>query len=297
MPVLRANLLLALTAFIWGSAFVAQRVGMEHMGPMTFNAIRFALGTLLLLPLALRPGSGLLTRRDLALGMGVGAVLFAGSALQQIGLVWTSATNAAFLTGLYVPLVPILGLALGQRVHWSIWPAVALAVCGMYLLSTTSGLHLRPGDAAEIGGAVFWALHVLALGSVGPRVDVFRLASLQYLACALLSAAAALLYEHTTLGAVRAAAIPIAYGSVLSIAVAYTLQVIAQRHTPAAHAALLLSLETVFAALCGWLVLGETLSARGMVGCAAMLGGILGAQLLPLLPRRHKRTSQQATDP
>ena len=286
---LKSDALLLLAAAIWGFAFVAQRAGMEYVGPFTFNAVRFALGALALVPFILArrtsPASVRGRRREaggrlsVVFGGGLaGLVLFAGASLQQVGIVYTTAGKAGFITGLYVILVPILGLALGHRPGLWTWAGAALATTGLYLLSATEGIALAPGDSFVLLGAFFWAAHVLIIGRFSPRVDVLRLALVQYLVCSALSLAVAGSVEVTTVAGLRGAAVPILYGGVLSVGVAFTLQVAAQRRAPPAHAAILLSLETVFAVLGGWLILGEVLGPRALTGCALMLAGILWSQ-------------------
>ncbi len=291
-PVWRADLLLLLTALIWGSGFVAQRVGMESMGPMLYNALRFALGALVIVPLALRPrrvhgGRPLGPGQTLALGIGAGTILFLGASFQQVGLVYTTAGKAGFITGLYVVMVPVFALLIRQRSGAGTWAGAALAAAGMYFLSVTEAFTVNPGDLLNLAGAVFWAFHVLLLGTVASRAHSVRLALVQFLVCAALSLAVAVAAEPLSLAAVRAGIVPVLYGGVLSVGVGYTLQVVAQRDAVAAHAAIILSLEAVFAALTGWLVLDETLGSRGLLGCALMLAGMLVAQITPLWMRRR----------
>lgn len=290
--VLKADGLLLLTALIWGTTFVAQRVGMESIGPMLYNGLRFALGALCVLPLALR-GSGASAHtigagHALLGGCAAGVVLFCGASLQQIGLVYTTAGKAGFITGLYVILVPILGLFLHQRAGWEVWAGALAACAGMYLLSVTEQFTIGYGDALELGGAAFWAIHVLLVGWLASRIHAVRLACIQFTACAILSLLVAVATEPLVWSAVREATIPILYGGVLSVGVGYTLQVVAQRDAVPAHAAIILSMEAVFAVLAGGLVLGETLSVRQGLGCALMLAGMLLVQLLPLLRRRRR---------
>ena len=289
--VLKADWLMLLAAVIWGGAFVAQRMGMAHVGPLTFTGVRFALGSLVLLPLALRPGkdarvkSGLprlvASRPTLWGGLMAGAILFGGAVLQQIGLVHTTAGKAGFVTGLYVVIVPLLGLLLGHRVGLGGWLGTALAVVGLYLLSFTERFSLAPGDLWVLVGAFFWAGHVLVLGWLSPRVNVVRLACAQFAACSLFSLIGAALTEEIALAGIIAAGIPILYGGLISVGVAYTLQVVAQRDSPPHHAAIILSMEAVFAVLAGFLLLGETLTARSAAGCGLMLAGMLLVQLWP----------------
>jgi drug/metabolite transporter (DMT)-like permease len=285
----KADSLLMLTAIIWGGAFVAQRVGMDFVGPLTFNGVRFALGALTLLPLVLRGNKNRGTGQDLdnnfsgkqaILGGGLaGLVLFAGASLQQVGLVYTTAGKAGFITGLYVVIVPILGML------WKQWPGrgastgAVLAAVGLYFLSVTEEFNLAPGDAWELAGAFMWATHVLILGWLSPRVDVLKLACAQYAVCSCLSLLVAGHTETITVHGLAEATIPILYGGVMSVGIAYTLQVVAQKVAPPTHAAIILSLEAVFAALAGWLILGEVLTTRGLFGCGLMLAGMVVSQL------------------
>ena len=281
----KAEILLLLTAIIWGSAFVAQRVGMDHVGPFTYNGVRFLLGALSLLPLLwisrrssplIPPGSGRLTLIGSLL---VGLILFAGASLQQVGIVHTTAGKAGFITGLYVVVVPLLGLLWGQRTPWGTWAGAALAVIGLYLLTMNERLTLTQGDGLVLIGAFFWAGHVLAIGWLsGRHVEPVLLACLQFIICGVLSLAIAIASEPISLEGLQGGALPILYGGLLSVGVAYTLQVVAQRDAPPAHAAIILSLETVFAALGGWLLLNETLAGRGLIGCGLMFAGMLLSQ-------------------
>jgi len=292
---IKSDALLLTTAVIWGFAFVAQRVGMEYVGPFTFNGIRFGIGSLSLLPLVLmsreQPAA---TKNILAppglktilLGGGaLGLALFAGASLQQIGLVYTTAGKAGFITGLYVIIVPILGLFWRQQPRVGTWIGAVLATIGLYLLSVTEVFTIELGDLLVLVGAFFWAAHVLIIGWLSPRINPIKLAFSQYVACSILSLIAASGVETITFTSIVAAAIPILYGGLLSVGIAYTLQVIAQRDAHPAHAAILLSLEAVFAAIGGWLILGEIISARGLVGCGLMLSGMLLSQLWDLIGR------------
>ena len=299
----RSDALLLLTAVIWGFAFVAQRIGMEHVGPFVFNGVRFALGALVLLPLMWRNGVGqnakptqagpVRAKTAVAGSLLAGLALFSGASLQQVGLVYTTAGNAGFITGLYVVIVPILGLGLGQRTNAGTWLGALLAAIGLYLLSVTAEFTIAFGDLLELIGAVFWAVHVHILGWLSPRMDSLKLAFGQYTACALLSLLTALIFESNTWMGLYQALLPIFYGGVLSVGIAYTLQVVAQQYAHPAHAAILLSMEAVFAAVGGWLVLGERLSPRGLMGCALMLAGMLLSQLWGL----YRSGQQRYLDP
>jgi drug/metabolite transporter (DMT)-like permease len=286
---LASDSLLLLTSLIWGLAFVAQRMGMEHVGPFTYNAVRFALGSLSLLPvLALlrRPASASASLpasakpiHPLLAGVLAGVVLFGGASLQQVGLVFTTAGKAGFITGLYVVLVPLAGLIWGQRAGWSAWAGALACVVGLFLLSVNESFGLERGDALVLLGAFFWAAHVQLIGWLSPRTNPVQLACLQFATCAVLSAGAALIMERPALEGLTGAAGPILYGGLLSVGVAYTLQVVAQRTSKPAHAAILLSMESVFAAVGGGILLGERLGPRGVAGCAAIFAGMIVAQL------------------
>jgi drug/metabolite transporter (DMT)-like permease len=285
----KADSLLMLTAIIWGGAFVAQRVGMDYVGPLTFNGVRFALGAFTLLPLALwgnrSAGEDLghhLSSKQAILGGGLaGLVLFAGASLQQVGLIYTTAGKAGFITGLYVVIVPLLGMVWKQWPGWGGSTGAIIAAVGLYFLSVTEEFNLAPGDAWELAGAFMWATHVLILGWLSPRVNVLKLACAQYAVCSCLSLLVAGCTETITAHGLREATIPILYGGVMSVGIAYTLQVVAQKVAPPTHAAIILSLEAVFAALAGWLILGEVLTTRGLFGCGLMLAGMMVAQLWP----------------
>lgn len=277
--------LLLLTSLIWGLAFVAQRMGMEHVGPFTYNAVRFALGSLSLLPVlavsrrrAPFP-SAAPSLHPLPVGVLAGVILFGGASLQQIGLVFTSAGKAGFITGLYVVLVPLAGLLWGQRAAWTAWAGALACVAGLFLLSFNERFGIEKGDLLVLLGAFFWAAHVQLIGWISPRTNPVKLASIQFATCAALSAGAALIAERPSLEGIRGAAGPILYGGLLSVGVAYTLQVVAQRRAKPAHAAILLSMESVFAALGGSVLLGERLGARGAPGCSFIFAGMMIAQL------------------
>ncbi len=254
---------------------------MDHVGPYIFNAVRFALGSIVLIPFVISSRRG---DREKALspvlknGIAAGIVLFCGASLQQTGLVSTTAGKAGFITGLYVVLVPVLGIFIGQRTGSKTWTGIALAATGLYLLSFRGNFNIGKGDLLVLAGTFFWAVHVLLIGSATRRVNSLLLALVQFIVCSFLSFTAAALIETIEPTGLIRASIPILYGGLLSVGIAYTLQVIAQRRTSASHTAIILSLETVFAAIGGWIVLGETIPIRGLIGCALMLSGILVSQ-------------------
>lgn len=286
---IKADVLLLITATIWGFAFVAQRIGMDYVGPFTFNGVRFALGSLSLLPLILllqkrqtKSPSSVSEEQRISVwkgGLLAGGALFAGASLQQAGLVYTTAGNGGFITGLYVVIVPLLGLFWRQRPHAGTWVGAILAAVGLYFLSITEELTISFGDLLVLIGAFFWAGHVLLIGWLAPRTDSLKLASVQFAICSVLSMLVALAIEDVNLPSIWEAAVPILYGGLGSVGIAYTLQVVAQREAHPAHSAIILSLEGLFAAFGGWLLLNEMLTMRSFFGCMLMLGGMLLSEL------------------
>lgn len=285
---IRADLTLLLVAAIWGLAFVAQRMGMDHLGPFSFNGARFLLGAISLLPLLLifRPSAAPTAPRAMLKGsITAGLFLFLGASLQQVGLLWTSAGNAGFITGLYIIIVPIIGLFLGHVTRINTWLGGLLAVMELYFLTVTQtggdSLDINTGDLLVLGSAFFWAAHVVVIGKLASQLDNLRLAIIQFFICALLSFLIALIFEMDSLNLTNLllAWQPITYAGLLSVGVAYTLQVVAQRHAPASHAAIIMSLEAVFAVIGGWWLLNEAFSQRAMIGCGLMLLGMIISQL------------------
>lgn len=295
MNVVKSNLILLLVAAIWGLAFVAQRVGMEYVGPFTFNGVRFLLGGLSLLPLLFiyrQPDKSLSKSFKDALlpGLLAGTVLFIASSLQQIGLISTTAGKAAFITSLYLVLVPIVGIFVGQTTSISTWLGCILAVVGLYFLCVKETSAIQSGDLWELLGALFWAFHILIIGHFSRRVDALQLSWLQTVTCACLSLITALMTESIAIEPLLAAALPIVYGGVCSVGIAYTLQIIGQKNAPPAAAAIIMSLETVFAVIGGFLLIGETMDLAEILGCALMLSGVIISQL----PGRSAKSANQA---
>jgi drug/metabolite transporter (DMT)-like permease len=282
LKTIRADGLLMLTAIIWGFAFVAQRAGMDYVGPFTYNAVRFALGGLSLIPLLLLP----INKRKktepaiklLKFGFISGVALFLGSSFQQIGLQFTTAGNAGFITGLYVIFVPIISLIWKSKTNRFTWAGAILAVIGMYFLSINKNFTINPGDAYVFFSAFFFAAHVIIISWLAPLFNTVRLSIVQFFATAIFSLIVAVFKEEILVSSIIDAAIPILYGGIFSAGIAYTLQVFAQKDAPAAHAAIILSLESVFAVLGGWLILNESLTERSLLGCGLMLCGMLLAQ-------------------
>jgi drug/metabolite transporter (DMT)-like permease len=289
MTPLAANGLLLLTSAIWGSTFVAQRWGMDSVGPITYTGVRFLLGALIVLPLALWEYRQLRRRavqlgvRDVLLWCLLGGLLFAGAWLQQVGVMSTTVTNAGFLTALYVPLVPLLGwVMLGQRPSVWLWPCMAGSVVGTVALGGGQLAAFGMGDAWVLASTLFWALHVLLVGRwVRHTGAPLLLACTQFATCGLLGMALAMRQETVTWAGLQQGWATIAYAGVLSVGVAFTLQVVAQRHTRAADAAILLSAEIVFAAIAGWLMMGERLDAGQILGGVLIFASIVLVQLVP----------------
>lgn len=290
------NFLLALTAFIWGSAFVAQSVGMDYLGPFTFNSIRCLMGGIVLIPVILFfkrngrkkgqeqaaevAGAGIGSRKDLIVGgICCGLALAAGSSLQQIGLVYTTAGKAGFITALYIVIVPVMGIFLGKRVGLKVWIGVVLAATGMYFLCITEGFSIAKGDFFVFLCAVAFSVHILVIDYFAPKVDGVALSCIQFFVCGILCAVPMLVSEQPQIIQIMEAWVPLAYAGVLSCGVAYTLQVVAQKNTDPAVASLILSLESVFSVLAGWVILGEQLSGRELFGCVLVFTAVILAQL------------------
>jgi drug/metabolite transporter (DMT)-like permease len=282
---LRADLMLLVVAIIWGSAFVVQRLAAAGIGVYLFNGSRFLLGALALLPLALSgrfDGGGLpgIQWKSLPWIITPGVLLVAAAGLQQAGLVTTTAGNAGFITGLYVVFIPfILSFILRQKVRPVIWLAAGLSAVGMYMLSMAETLRLNPGDLLELIGAVFWGLHVIVTDRAVKRLNVLHYVIGQYLVCGLLNIGLGLAWESATLPILLRDWWVVAYTGLLSVGLGYTLQAVAQRHAPPADAAILLSLESVFAALAGWIFLSESLTLVQFLGCVVMFAAMVWVQV------------------
>ncbi|MDA1044841.1 MAG: DMT family transporter [Verrucomicrobia bacterium] len=283
----RADAMLLLAALIWGSTFVAQRMAMASMDPFAFNGCRFGLGALVLVPWCLpkrstRARTGTLRQAAWAGVLG-GMLLFGGASLQQIGMVFTTAGNGGFITGLYVVLVPIIVALSGRRVVLRRWLSAVVALYGLSLLTGDGDANATKGDWFIFGSAWIWALHILVVSHFSRITDPIRMAAIQAATCAVLSLIVSFLFETPKLSAVSATLGPIAYAGILSVGLAFTLQVVAQKKAPAVHAAVIMSLESVFAALTGAVVLGEMMSAHMWIGAglmfAAMINSAIGREL------------------
>lgn len=293
-----SHLILLCVAVIWGGGFVAQKSGMDSLGPYSFNTARFVLATLSLIPVWIymhRRYSSEVLKSDQRYfwlgGLVAGLLLTAGLTLQQVGLQYTTAGNAGFITGMYIVMVPILGLLFfKQKTRWLVWAGLALAVVGLYQLSVvpgSDGFNMNKGDSLQLMGAVFWALHVVALGWLARRVkDLVGLSAVQFAVCAVVSYVLMLFLEKqpAVWGDFSAEWLPLLYSGVMASGVAFTLQIIGQRGVESEVAALILSFEAVFALLTGILFLGESFGGREMLGCGLMMAGIL----LTLWPEKQE---------
>ena len=279
-----ANTLLLITAAIWGFGFVAQVMGMNYLDPYAFIGLRFLLGAVSLIPVIYfvhkRIPFEVTNTRELWLGCAVlGVILFTAGSLQQVGLLYTTASNAGFITGTYMVIVPILGLILKYQTGVNTWLGCFLAAFGLYLLSVKEGLTMGYGDGLQLLGAVFWAAHIMAIDHFIKRSPALLLAFGQFLMCGVLALCVSSLLETTTFEAVANAVNVLIYAGIITVGVAYTLQVVAQNDTKPTHAAIILSLEAVFGAVGGALLLDEALSQREMLGCAIMLCGMIVSQV------------------
>ena len=288
---IKADILMLIAAAIWGFAFVAQRQGMETMGPFLFNTARFFIGVAVLSPLVWylskkKKSSNKVevpTKKLIFAGTIAGLFLFAASSFQQVGLQYTTAGKAGFITGLYIFFVPLIGLFLGQKTGSGTWLGAIIALIGLYLLSINEDFSIAEGDLLQLVCAVFFAAHVLVIGYLAKRMDPLKLSLVQYCVSGVLSLFIAIAIEVITWDMIVDTAIPLLYAGVMSIGVGYTLQVVAQQHAKSSHAAIILALEGAFAVLGGWLILDEYLSTRGLIGCGLMLTGMFLSQLLPKL--------------
>lgn len=288
---LRGGAMLMLTALIWGTAFVAQSVGMDYLGPCAFTAVRNFIGCVALLPvigLASRMRSGAQPEeaapapgKKALFGWGAACGLLLGGAtlLQQAGMQTASAGKAGFLTALYIVIVPVLGIFLGRRPGLKVWMGVVLALVGAYLLSVKGGAGIASGDLLVIVSAVVFSLHILVIDSVPAGVDGVRLSCVQFLVAGAFALVLALFLETFTWRDILSAWVPLLYTGVVSSGVGYTLQILGQRTVNPTVASLILSLESVFAALAGWAILGQALSLRELFGCALVFVAVILAQL------------------
>ena len=282
---------LIICSLIWGTTFIAQDMGMDNIGPFTFNSVRFFVGFLAVSPLVL-----LLEKKKIyeqikikpnkfsKLIIIIGIFLFLGTVFQQVSLLHTDVANSAFFTIFYVPMVPIIVYFLfSKKLHWSIWPSVLACVIGGYLLSDISNATIRFGDSLVLIGALFWALHIIYIGKIIEHFDLpFFIALLQNLIVAILSFILAIMFEEIDISKIKLETLEILYAGILSGGAAFALQIFGQRNISPAPAAIVMSLEGVFAAIAAWIILNQFLGLNNIIGCTLILGGVLLSQLAPI---------------
>ncbi|MGI5898750.1 MAG: DMT family transporter [Christensenellales bacterium] len=300
---IKGALLLTLTSLIWGSAFVAQRAGMEHIEPFTFLCIRsFTAGLILFLYLALKARFSkaairkTFSKKSLTAGLFCGIALFSGMALQQIGIVSTTAGKAGFLTTLYIVIVPAAGALLGKKPHKIVWLSAAIALLGLYLLTVKDGFSLSSmniGDILVIACAFCFAAHILLVDRFSNGTNPVAISCLQFLVVGLISLPFVLLTEKPDLLSIKGAWFPLFYTGVLSGALAYTFQIMAQKELSAPVASIIMSLESVFAVLSGWLILGESLILKEAIGCLLMLSAVLLAQMPSFFTKTYIKPNEK----
>lgn len=279
----KTNVMLVTAAILWGFGFVAQRDGMSYIGPFTYSALRFSIGVISLLPVYF------LTRKRerkissdrkniLKAGFWVGLFLFLAVSAQQIGLKTSTAAKAGFITSLYMIMVPVFGLLFGYKTRQTIWISIVLALAGVYLMAVKGNFQIVRGDLWVLLCAFLWAVHFLFIAHFSSRVGPIRLSMMQFLLCAVLSAAVALFAEPLHPANLHPALPSLLYGGIGAVGIAYTLHVVALKDANPAYASLILSMESVFAAIGGWLILGESMSPRQIIGAALILGAVLYSQ-------------------
>ena len=294
--VLKYELLLLLMAIIWGSAFPVQSMAMKKgLGPLTFTGLRFAIGALVLLPLIFWRQN----RADVKAGkpklpykacIAAGVCLFGAAVLQQMGLIFTSVANSSFITAFYILFVPLLGLFVGHKAPKILWLGILICLAGFYFLSVTDNFTVSRGDWLTVFCAIFWALQILVIDHAVGNSDPYKVALIQFAVCAVLSLAAGLKFEECSLELLKSAAGEVLFTGIMSVGVGFTLQVVCQKHCPPAPAAIIMSLESVFGAIFGYLILAEVLTIRSVLGCGLSLAGVLLVQLVPMMRgSRHSK--------
>lgn len=279
---LKSNLILMLAAAIWGFAFVAQRVGSEYVGAFTFNGIRFLIGSLSLIPviILLKCKSAASKKYILKAGLIAGIFLFLGANIQQIGIAYTTAGKSAFLTSFYTVLVPLFLMFYKEKTDINTWIGIFLTVPGLYFLCVNEQFVIEKGDIIVFICAFFWAFHVISVGRYVRKVNPVTLSAIQFFVCGVLSLLFALiLREPISFELLKGAALPVAYGGFLSAGVGFTLQVVGQKGAKSSHAAIIMSLESVFGAIGGMLLLNEQMSVKGFLGCAMIFAGVIFSQI------------------
>lgn len=299
---MRGNLMLLLTALIWGTAFVAQSAGMDHVQPFTYNGVRTLIGGLVLIPVILlfdrlkptdsRPSAAEqkeINKNSLIGGICCGTVLCVASCFQQFGVSMTTAGKAGFITALYIVIVPLMGVFIKKKIPKIIWLCVAIAVAGFYLLCVKEGFSVGTGDLLVLCCAFFFSIHIMVIDHfTAGKVDGVRMSCVQFLVAGIMAIVLMFLFEEPTLASIWDARVSILYAGVMSCGVAYTLQILGQKDTDPTTATLLMSLESVFAALSGWVLLHESLSVKEIFGCAMVFVAVILAQIpLPVKSKKQ----------
>lgn len=284
---LRSSFLLFLAAFIWGVAFVAQSVGMDYMGPFSFNGARFLMGSLVLIPLVMYRRKSLKgeerrfeSRKVTVIGgICCGLALCSAALFQQLGILYTTVGKAGFITTLYIIIVPIMGIFLKKKIPGKVWLAAVVAMIGMYLLCMSEGLRLSKGDRFVFICAILFSIHILVIDYFSPKADGVELSCLQFFAAGVICSILALIFEKPAVSNFVAGIIPLSYAGIMSSGVAYTLQIVGQKDLDPTVASLILSMESVISMLAGWVILGQAMSGRELFGCALVFGAVILVQL------------------
>lgn len=288
---------LIICTIIWGTTFVAQDSGMDHIGPFTFNSVRFFIGFLAVLPFFLffeknKIRKQLIQNKNQFFKsiLPVGIFLFLGTVFQQVSLLHTNIANSAFFTVFYVPMVPIiLYFLFSKKIHWTVWPSVLFCVVGVYFLSDFNNSNIRYGDTLVIVGALFWALHIIYIGKIIKHFDMpFFIAAIQNILVSALSFMLVLIFEEINFAKIKLETFEILYAGILSGGAAFALQIFGQKHISSAPAAIVMSLEGVFAAIAAWVVLNQVLGINNIIGCMLILLGVIFSQIVPLVEKNYK---------
>lgn len=282
---IRGALMLLGASFFWGTTFVAQLAGMDGIGPFTYAALRYFLGFLFLSAILIytRKARAIERRKEklshgFLIGLFCGIFLFIASSMQQFSMLYTTAGKAAFITCLYIMFVPLGAAFLGKKIFPENWAGAILALTGLYFLAINEEITINIGDVILFFSAFFWTAHILAVDKFAAKVDAMELSTAQIFITMIFSAFAMLIFESPTIEAVKGAAFPIFYGGIMSSGVAFTLQIYGQKYAEPAAAAILMSFESIFGALSGWLILGEEMTCREIFGCCLMIAGIIVTQ-------------------
>lgn len=289
MKHIKGEIFLLITAIIWGTSFVSQKLGMNYIEPFTFGSARFLLGALSLVPVIIYSDRKNKSQEDddsnydkkdlLEGGLVCGVSLFFGASLQQIGLIYTTAGKSAFITTLYIVLIPILGVFMKKKTNTKTWISVLLATVGLYFLSISEGFTMNKGDAIVLAGTIFWAFQIIGVGRYASKVDGLKLSFAQFIVAGLLSGIATIIFENPNLEALIDGIGPLLYTAIMVVGVAYTCQIMGQKTTPPTTASIIMSIESLFAAISGAIFLGESMSPREIFGSLLMFVAVLLTQL------------------